>query len=158
MNDSTTRAPWTPPLTAKAKGAVQRAVTAVLNELAPEREVKRASPVATRIETHRSPTGCVLQAATAAISVSWFASRDSAAGHGELQITVWRGIVAQRGANQERKGATIVAEQTVMPFTPSEGECVWRLADGAQCDSVALAARCMALLEGELRRLEVTSA
>ena len=152
MNDSTTRVPWTVPPTAKAKNAVQRSVTALLNELAPEKVVKRgASPSAPRIETHRLPTGCVLQAATAAVSVSWFANRDSEAGLGELRIIVWRGVVAQRGANENRKGATIIAELTLLPISIGEGECEWQSAGDTQCNSAALAARCIALLEDEIR-------
>ncbi len=150
MTESTVRIPWIAPPSAKTKNAVQRSVTALLNQLAPEREVKRASPTASRIETHRMPSGCVLQAASAAVSVSWFVTRDGHAALGELQIIVWRGIVSQRGANQ--KGATIVSELIFIPVTPSEGACVWKSADGSQCDSSSVAATCMALLEAEIER------
>jgi hypothetical protein len=150
MNDPGARVPWTIAPTAKAKTAVQRAVTALLNELAPERVVKRGVTLPTRVEQHRSPSGCVLQAATAAISVSWFANRSNDAGHGQLQITVWRGVVAQRGANENRKGATIVSELTLAPLEPVGEVCVWQSADGTCYDTASLSAKCISLLEAEI--------
>ncbi len=152
MNDPTKPAtrPWTAPPTAKAKNTVQRSVTALLNELAPERVVKRVTQLPGPVEQHRSPTGCVLQAAAAAISVSWFATASNDATLGELHVIVWRGIVAQRGANQDRKGATIIREIVLRPIEPAVDECVWRATDGTQYDSAALAAKCLALLEEQI--------
>src|SRR5687768_4778909 len=73
MDDSTPPAtPWTAVRTAKEKNAVQRAVTALLDELAPERVVKRGDRLTLPVEQHRTPSGCVLQAPKAAVSVSWF--------------------------------------------------------------------------------------
>src|ERR687895_348346 len=100
MNDSTNprERQWSSSPSAKAKNAVQRSVTALLDELAPERVLKRVGEVQGPVEQHRTPTGCVLQAADCAVSVSWFseATKDSALG--ELHILVWRGKVARRGA------------------------------------------------------------
>ena len=59
--------PWTRAPSAKAKNAVQRSVTALLDELAPERVLTRGEQLRPPIEQHRTPTGCVLQAAAAAV-------------------------------------------------------------------------------------------
>jgi hypothetical protein len=139
--------PWSPAPTAKAKNAVQRSVTALLDELAPERALKRVDQLKGPVEQHRTPTGCVLQAATAAVSVSWFADAGNDAALGELNIVVWRGTVTQRGAHGARKGATIVTELVLHPIEPPAEECLWRATDGAQYDTASLAAKCLALLE-----------
>src|SRR5688500_6552637 len=108
--------PWSASPTAKAKNAVQRSVTALLDELAPERVLKRVELLPGHVEQHRTPTGCVLQAAEAAISVSWFADAGNDAVLGELHVVVWRGTVTRRGAPRTRKGATIVAELVLRPI------------------------------------------
>src|SRR5207302_1886560 len=65
MTDSTNpRAlQWSSSPSARAKSAVQRSVTQLLDELAPERVLKRVGEVRGPVEQHRTPTGCVLQAA-----------------------------------------------------------------------------------------------
>lgn len=143
--------PWSASPTAKAKTAVQRSVTALLDELAPERVLKRVDQLPGPVEQHRSPTGCVLQAANHALSVSWFtdAGHEAAAALGELHIILWRGTVARRGSTRNRKGATIVTEFVVRPIEPPADECVWSAADGTRYDTASLAAKCLSLLEGE---------
>src|SRR2546423_376832 len=88
---------WTSSRSAKEKNAVQRAVTALLDELAPERALKRADAPPVPVEQHRTPNGCVLQAASAALSVSWFADPTSDSALGELHVITWRGTVSRRG-------------------------------------------------------------
>ena len=102
MDDSTKPPPpWSASPTAKARIAVQRSVTALLDELAPERVLKRVDQLLGPVEQHRTPTGCVLQAAAAAVSVSWFADAGGDAPLGELHIVVWRGYrYAPRGASK----------------------------------------------------------
>src|SRR2546428_10195094 len=117
---------WSASPTTKAKNAVQRSVTALLDELAPERVLKRVEQLPGTVEQHRTPTGCVLQAATAAVSVSWFADAGNDAVLGELHIIVWRGTVTRRGAPKSRKGATIVAELVLRPIEPPADDCIWR--------------------------------
>src|SRR6185503_12509327 len=65
--------PRDPPPTSKEKNAVQREVTRLLEELAPERAPAHASRQIVPIQQHRTPNGCILQAATAALSVTWYA-------------------------------------------------------------------------------------
>src|SRR3954469_768043 len=89
---------WTGAPSAKTRNVVQRSVTALLDALAPERVLKRVEQLRGSIEQHRTPTGCVLQAAGCAVSVSWFADATKDAALGELDILVWRGKVARRGA------------------------------------------------------------
>src|SRR2546428_4315216 len=89
---------WSASPTTKARNAVQRSVTALLDELAPERVLKRVEQLPGTIEQHRTPTGCVLQAATAAVSVSWFAEGGNDVALGELHVVVWHGTVQRRGA------------------------------------------------------------
>lgn len=130
---------------------MQRAVTALLDELAPERVVKRVEQrLPVPVEQHRTPSGCVLQAATAAVSVSWFPDTSNDAALGELHVLVWRGVVTRRGAPPTREGATIVRELVLRPIARPSDDCVWRAADGTMYDTHALAARCLALLEEQM--------
>jgi hypothetical protein len=135
---------------AKATSAVQRSVTALLDELAPERVLKRVTQLPGPVEQHRTPTGCVLQAAAAAISVSWFAGAGKDAALGELHVVVWRGTVTRRGASRSRKSATIVGEIVLRPIQPPADDCLWQATDGTQYDTASLAAKCLALLDEQL--------
>jgi hypothetical protein len=151
MKDST-KPPehWTGPPTAKAKSVVQRSVTGLLDELAPERIVRRVDQLPGPVEQYRTPTGCVLQTAAFALSVSWFAEGTKEAPLGELHVILWRGTVARRGATRSRKGATIISELILRPIEPATEDCVWRAADGSQFDTASVAARCIALLEEQV--------
>ena len=135
--------------THKAKNAVQRSVTALLDELAPERVLRRIDQLPGPVEQHRSPTGCVLQAADCAVSVSWFPEESKVSSLGELHIIVWRGVVARRGATRGKKGATIIAEHILHPIEPPEAECLWKGTDGTQYDTASLAAKCLSLLSAQ---------
>lgn len=136
--------------THKAKNAVQRSVTALLDELAPERVLRRIEQLQGPIEQHRSPNGCVLQATGCAVSVTWFAEESKGATLGELHIIVWRGTVARRGATRGKKGATIVTELSLLPLEPPADDCLWRATDGTQYDTASLAAKCLALLQEQV--------
>ena len=141
---------WSPSSTAKARNAVQRSVTALLDELAPERVLKRVEQLPGTIEQHRTPTGCVLQAATAAVSVSWFAEGGNDVTLGELHVVVWRGTVQRRGAPKSRKGAEIVSELVLRPMEPPADDKVWEATDGIRYDTASLAAKCTALLQEQI--------
>src|SRR5438046_2891262 len=140
-------AAWSASPSAKTKNAVQRSVTALLDELAPERVLKRVERLPGTVEQHRTPTGCVLQAATAAISVSWFADATDDAALGELHVLAWQGTVTRRGATPSRKGATIASELVLRPIDPPANDCLWLATDGTQYDTASLAAKCLAILE-----------
>ena len=143
-------APWTASRSAKEKNAVQRAVTALLDQLAPERVLKRSERLPGTVEQHRTPKGCVLQAPMAAVSVSWFVEGGPNAPLGELQVIVWSGVVSRRGAAANPEGAKVVREVVLHPIeSPSDGS-VWRATDGSEFDTAALAARCIALLEEQI--------
>lgn len=141
---------WNTAPSAKTKNAVQRSVTALLDELAPERVLKRVEHLHGPVEQHRTPTGCVLQAADCAVSVSWFsdATKDSALG--ELRVLVWQGKVTRRGSPRSSKNATVVAELVLHPIEAAADARLWRATDGARYDTVSLAAKCLALLEGQI--------
>ena len=139
--------PWKAPPSSKVKNAVQRAVTALLDELAPERVLKRGEQIALRIEPHRTPNGCILQAPKAAVSVSWFSAGGSDQVLGELRVMVWRGIVSRRGSPRQREGATIVNEITLHPIENPSDKRVWRATDNSEYDTSSLAALCNRLLE-----------
>jgi hypothetical protein len=142
---------WTSAPSAKTKSAVQRSVTALLDALAPERVLKRVQQLDGAVEQHRTPTGCVLQAATCAVSVSWFpdATKDSALG--QLDIVVWRGKVARRGVPRSPKNATVVAELVLRPVEPPADDCIWQAAeDGVRYDTASLAAHVLSLLEAQI--------
>src|ERR671938_949263 len=101
---------WSSSPSAKTKNAVQRSVTELLDELAPERVLKHVGQVQGAVEQHRTPTGCVLQAADCAVSVSWFADPTKDSALGELHVVIWRGKVTRRGSTRAPKSATIVAD------------------------------------------------
>lgn len=129
---------------------MQRAVTALLDELAPERVLTRGEQIRPPIEQHRTPNGCVLQAASAAVSVSWFAEGAPDAVLGELRVIVWRGTVSRRGTTRPER-ATMVKELVLHPLERRLDDCLWRATDGTEFDTAALAAHCIALLEDQMR-------
>lgn len=154
MSDSgneTGRAWGTSP-TAKEKNAVQRSVTALLDELAPEKVLKRGDQFRGPVEQHRTPSGCVLQAKDAAVSVSWFVDTRSQATLGELHVNVWRGTVSRGGGGHRKpEAASIVSELVLHPITSSFDDCLWQASDGTKFDTAGLAAHCALLLENQIR-------
>ena len=136
----------TPP-TLKERSAVQRSVDRLLDELAPERALRRGDPPQVAVEAHRTPSGCILQAATVALSVSWFADATEDATLGELQVVVWSGTVARRGAARPAQNAVVASELALHPVVDSAHDSIWLASDGRRYDSAALAAHCLALLE-----------
>ena len=127
---------------------MQRNVNALLDALAPERVLTRGDAAKMTVETHRTPTGCVLQGPGAALSVSWFADPNRSIG--ELHVVLWRGIVSRRGAGAQKEGATIVQELVLSPIDGASNDRVWRSGDGAEYDTASLAAHCLALLERQM--------
>ena len=141
---------WKAPPTSKTRNSVQRAVTALLDDLAPERALKRNEDVRLPIEQHRTPTGCVLQAEKAAVSVSWFAATGNDPLLGELRVVVWRGTVARRGAPRRKEGATVVSEMVLRPIEDPSTERVWLANDGSEYSTTNLAALCTRLLDHQV--------
>jgi hypothetical protein len=139
----------TPPTT-KQKAAVQRAVKTLLEALAPERTTTRTPREPVPIERYRTPNGCVLQAPTAALSVSWFAEGTDIEALGELQIVLWRGVASRRGSAPRPEGAVVVRELNVRPVEAPPDAFIWRVGDGTTYDTEGLAAYCMALLEAQM--------
>jgi len=155
MNDENegTRSTWSSSASAKAKTAVQRSVTALLDDLAPERVLTRVERVPGAVEQHRTPTGCVLQAADCAVSVSWFAAAEEDSPLGELHVLVWQGKVTRRGASPVPKGAKVIADMVLRPIQPAqEDACVWLGPDGTRYDTASLTAKCLSLLEAQVRQ------
>ena len=152
MTDPTDRSgpQWNTSPSAKLRTAVQRSVTALLDELAPERVLRRVEQLEGMVEQHRTPTGCVLQAATCAVSVSWFPEDSQESALGELHVLVWQGKVTRRGASGAPKKATLVTELRLLPLEPPVDDCVWESSDGARYDTLSLAAKCLALLEAQV--------
>jgi hypothetical protein len=147
MNDPADPTEWTAAPSLKEKNVVQRNVMALLDELAPERVLKRSDPAQLAIEQHRTPAGCVLQAPNAALSVSWFTDAKSDDPFGELHVVVWRGVVTRRGAPRVKASAKQVRELVLYPVTHAADGRVWRTADGTDYDTTTLAALCLAMLE-----------
>jgi hypothetical protein len=141
---------WSAPPTAKERGAVQRAVERLLDELAPERATGRAVRPQVAIERHRTPRGCILQATTAAVSVSWFPDAADDAALGELQIVLWRGVVSRPGSAHRVEGATVVRERVLHPVEGGPAAWAWRGDDGTVYDTDTLAAECLAMLEAQI--------
>lgn len=136
--------------TVKERNAVQRSVERLLDVLAPETALRRGERPTADVQPHRTPTGCVLQAATVALSVSWFADATEDATLGELQVVLWRGTVARRGVAVPAVNAVVEGELVLHPVLGPDGEPLWKSTDGRTFDSEALAAHCFALL-GERR-------
>lgn len=141
---------WKAPPTSKARNAVQRAVTALLDDLAPERVLKRSEELRVPVEQHRTPTGCVLQAEKAAVSVSWFAAAGNDLVLGELRVVVWRGTVSRRGSPRKKEGATVVSEIVLHPAEDPSSESVWVASDGNEYTTANLAALCTKLLDQQV--------
>lgn len=142
---------WSASPSAKEKNAVQRAVTALLDELAPERVLGRGPQLRGPVEQHRTPSGCVLQAATAALSVSWFPDTGADTGFGELHVLVWRGTVSRRGSAQRPDAASMVSELVLYPIERPTSDFLWRTSSGTEYDTSGLAAHCVQLLEDQIR-------
>jgi hypothetical protein len=152
LPDDPVAPPWKAPPSSKLKNAVQRAVTALLDELAPERVLKRSEALHVPVEQHRTPTGCVLQAPKAAVSVSWFSGAGNDPVLGELRIMVWQGVVSRRGSPKQRVGATMITEMVLHPVESGSSGLVWRVTDGSEYDTSALAALCTKLLDQQVAK------
>ena len=137
--------PWAGARSAKHRSAVQRNVTALLDALAPDRIRSKPEPGKILIDQYRTPTGCILQGQTAALSISWF--MDNSQSFGELQIVVWSGVVSRRGVPKPAEGAAMTQQ---LMLKPVDGPA-WRTADGTEYDTPSLVAHCSALLEAAMR-------
>lgn len=124
---------------------MQRSVTALLDELAPERVVRRVEHMPGPVEQHRTPNGCILQMADRALSVSWFTDAATLA-LGELHVILWSGTVARKGPTSNTKGATITSELVLRPLDPPADDGAWVGTDGALYNTAALVSKCLALL------------
>jgi hypothetical protein len=141
---------WAGAPSAKERGAVQRAVTELLDTLAPEQMLTRRERAEQRVEQYRTPSACILQGSNAAVSVTWFADAAVDGTFGELHILVWSGVLSRRGGPPARGGARLVSELVFKPVLAAESRCMWEDADGKQHETAAVAARCIALLEEQL--------
>ena len=143
---------WDTRPTAKEKSAVHRSVTGLLDALAPERPVKRGENPALAVEQYRTLSGCILQAETAAVSVSFF-NDTRVESLGELHVNVWKGVVS-RGGSSYRKAttATMISGSVLHPTDESTEGVVWRDEDGRDFATEALAEHCRNLLSQQIRK------
>jgi hypothetical protein len=130
---------------------MQREVTRLLDELAPEKATPRATKPLAAIQRHRSPNGCILQAETAALSVTWYSEAEDQDRVGELQIILWQGTVSRRGAAQSRTPATLIRQEVLNPIEHPADESVWRSTDGTLFSTADLIAHCVELLEQQIQ-------
>src|SRR4051812_30372316 len=144
------RSGWSNAPSAKAKNAVQRSVTALLDELAPEKVVRRIDQPVGAVEQHRTHERCILQAENAALTVSWFAAAGKDEDFGELHVLVWDGIVKHRGKQKRGRRATLVSEMILRPDKPSEEIAAWQAENGERYNTEELAAKCAALLQAQV--------
>ncbi len=135
------------PPTVKERNAVQQEVSRLLEVLAPERAAHRAGTKTNEVDRHRTPRGCVLQAAAGAVTVSWFPDSAQGADLGELQVVAWRGTVSRPGSSQRASGAQVEEQMVLRPADSPMGGMVWRAADGTTFTTDSLAAHCETLLE-----------
>jgi hypothetical protein len=143
--------PWNGEPSAKAKSTVHRSVIALLDELAPQRTPKRGDEPHGPIEQFRAPSGCVLQAANCAVTVSWFAESTAESALGELHIRVWQGTVTRRGGHHGPQNAVMLSELVLRPVESPFSWCLWSAADGTQYDNAMVAAKCSALLGAQMQ-------
>lgn len=137
---------WSTSSTTKERNTIQRAVTALLDELAPERPASRAGREPQPLERYRTPNGCVLQAPSEAVTVSWFPEASGDANLGELHVLLWSGVVTRRGAPPRPAGSTVVRQTVLRPMDAGLDGAVWRTEDGTTYDTPALAEYCLSLL------------
>lgn len=130
---------------------MQREVTRLLDDLAPERSSARASQAIASVQQHRTPNGCVLQADAAALSVGWHAEATDQDRVGELQILLWRGVVSRRGATPARVPAEVVHQEVLNPIERPLTESVWSSRDGTVYTTAELAAYCLLLLDKQMQ-------
>jgi hypothetical protein len=159
---------WSSSPTAKTRNLVLRNVTAILDELAPERVVKRTDELQ-EVRQYRTPSGCVLQAPECAISVSWFDDASTDAPLGELHLVIWNGMVKRRGSINQGKGGTIVSDLIFRPSVPAKKLAEidaepsatapapdivrWKAAhDGKEYATSEIAQKCLALLEDQMKK------
>jgi len=135
------------PPTVKERDAVQQEVSRLLDELAPERAPHHAGKKTNEVDRHRTPRGCVLQAAGGAVTVSWFPDSAQGAELGELQVVAWCGTVSRPGSSRRASGAEVVEEMVLRPGQGRMGGMVWRATDGTTFSTAALATHCASLLE-----------
>jgi hypothetical protein len=142
---------WNTPPTTKERNAVQRSVKTLLDVLAPERATSRSERAPAQIERYRTPSGCVLQAPTAALSVAWFPGAASSSDLGQLHVVLWRGGVTRRGGGVPRETASVIRESTLRPVGLSSDGARWREdGDGVEYDTPGLADHCLALLKEQM--------
>ena len=146
-NDDAPAEPSDAPPTIKARNAVQQEVSRLLDAVAPERAAHRTGTKTSEVERHRTPRGCVLQAAAGAVTVSWFADSAQGAELGELQVVAWRGTVSHPGSSRRTSGAQLVEEMVLRPVESRAGVIEWRAMGGTTYSTEALAAHCATLLE-----------
>lgn len=130
---------------------MQREVTRLLDELAPERMNPRVSRPGATTQQHRTPNGCILQAETAALSVTWYAEADDQDRVGELQVVLWRGVVSRRGAAPSKVPAELIRQDVLNPIERPTDDSVWRSREGTVYTTADLAAHCLKLLDQQIQ-------
>ena len=139
-----------PAPTSKERNAFHREAIRLLDELAPERANPRATRPAQPIEAYRSPNGCILQSDSAALTVTWYAKATDQDRVGELQITLWRGIVSRRGGVRVQTPAEVVHQEVLNPIEQPIDESIWQSRGGVVYSTGDLAAYCVKLLSAQI--------
>ena len=134
------------PPTIKERNAVQQEVGRLLDAFAPERAAHRMG-AKEDVERHRTPRGCILQAAHGAVTLSWFPDSAQGAELGELQVMAWRGTVSRPGSSQRASGATVIEELVLRPVENRMGSLLWRSTDGTTYTTDALVAHASEMLD-----------
>ena len=116
--------------------------------------LKRSEQLRVPVEQHRTPTGCVLQAPTTAVSVSWFSGAGNDPVLGELRVVVWRGVVSRRGSPKQKEGAGGQRDRASPDREsirrPGVEDDQWR-----RYDTPGLALLCTKLLDQQVRSTDV---
>lgn len=147
----TTTADLTPPERASALREPERLMDSIDASLPKRNEDKpeKVDPTVGR-RVYRVPGRCIIQAEEAAVSISWFPSRDGDPRGGELQVVKWNGIIA---SPRQRPGSGMhasVSHTYVFRLGHDRGRgWYWSSTDHpANCPSAELAKVVHSLLPG----------
>jgi hypothetical protein len=140
----------TTPPTAKERNSVQRSVNNLLDTLAPERATTRGDRAPVPVEQHRTPTGCVLQAAYRCAEravVRRYVERRP------VRRATGRDLEGRRITTRivtDSDGASVVTEFALRPIDQTSEAAAWRASDGTTYDVAGLAEHCLSLLKTQM--------
>ena len=153
--------------THRAQAACSRELGRLMDEVIARVNALRAGGIEDKPVVRQAPDRCIVQLGPVALTIGWLRGAMESVADGELLVIVWRGMVAPPSHYTPERAhggaglnvATSLWEQVLLPAGQSEAEWNWRSAksDCEQCDSIALAERCVEQLRLAHERIAVAS-